>query len=172
MLGMLQQEQQLRIALCGAHHAPATGSSMVNGIPVEDAVDQLQLELHMVQSRLRLDATSVYGHNFESYEDTLKWVMAHCSADDWQYVMDIPALYSLVRPDGTAYDTLLEEESNSCKAGYAYSAQARLPLSFKTKVLGIFGGENFARNKNPFADVDVYSKWVSKGTQRGFWDQG
>jgi hypothetical protein len=74
--------------------------------------------------------------------------------------MDMPALYSLVRPDGPVYDTLLEEESNSSKAGYASSAQARLAFSFKTKVPGIFGGEKFARNGHPLYAVDVYSKWV------------
>jgi hypothetical protein len=101
ILGRIQQEHQSIISSCGgAHRAPPTGSSMVNGIPVEDAVVQLQLDLQIVKSRLRSDATSVYGHTFESYEDTLKLVVVHCSADDCQYVMDIPALYSLVRTDG------------------------------------------------------------------------
>jgi hypothetical protein len=61
---------------------------MVNGIPVEDAVEQLQLQLQlqlqMVQSNLRLDAASVAGHVFESYEDTYQWVVANCSPKDWQ----------------------------------------------------------------------------------------
>jgi hypothetical protein len=111
-----------------------------------------------------LDTTSIAGHTFESCEDALQWVVAHCSADDWQYIMDMPALYSLVMLDGPVYDTLLEEESNSSKSGYAYSAQARLTFSFKIKVPGIFGGEKFARNGHPFSAVDVYSKWLSKGT--------
>jgi hypothetical protein len=73
---------------------------MANGVPVEDAVEQLQLQLQMVQSHLRSDAASVAGHVFESHEDTYQWVVANCSPEDWQYVMDMPALYSLVRPDG------------------------------------------------------------------------
>jgi hypothetical protein len=169
MLGMIHQEQQSHIASCG--EAQGLQWSMVNGIPVEDAVAHLQLELQMIQSWLRSDAASVAGHTFESYEDTFKWVVAHCSADDWKHVMDMPSLYSDVRPDGPVYDTLLVEESNSSNAGYASSAQARLALSFKTKVPGIFGGEKFGRNEHPFAAADLYDKWVSKDTQKGFWDQ-
>jgi hypothetical protein len=56
---------------------------MVNGVPVEDAVVQLHLEIQVVQFRLRLDYASIVGHMFESYEDTLVWVIAHCSPDDW-----------------------------------------------------------------------------------------
>jgi hypothetical protein len=102
---------------------------MANGVPVEDVVEQLQLQLQMVQSRLRSDAASVAGHVFESYEDTFQWVVDNCSPEDWQYVMDMPALYSVVRPNGQEYDVMLTEESNSSKAGYASSAQARLSLS-------------------------------------------
>jgi hypothetical protein len=171
MIGMLQQEQQSHIASCGgAQQAPVTGSSMVNVISVEDALAQLQLELQMVQTRLRSDTTSVAGHNFEYYEDTFTWVVAHYSTDNLQYVMDMPALYSLVRPDGSVYDTFLEEESNASKAGCASCAQARLAFSFKTKFQGIFGEEKFPRNGHTFADVDVYSKWVSKDMQRRFRD--
>jgi hypothetical protein len=68
---------------------------------------------------------------FESYEDTYQWVVANCSPEDWQYIMDMPALYNLVRPDGQQYDMILTEESNSSKAADASSAQARLSLSFK-----------------------------------------
>jgi hypothetical protein len=52
---------------------------MVNGVPVEDAVEQLYLQLQMVQSRLRSDSASVAGHVFESYEDTCQWVVANSS---------------------------------------------------------------------------------------------
>jgi hypothetical protein len=134
-------------------------------------VEQLQLELQVVQSRLRSDAASIGGHVFESYEDTFKWVVANCSPEDWQYVMDLPALYSLVRPDGQGYRVLLEEESNSSKAGYASSTQARLALSFKTKVPGIFGADKLAKNGHPFAAIDEYSKWESTGIKKGFRDQ-
>jgi hypothetical protein len=49
MLVALQQEQRSHIAsFGGTHQVTATSSSMVNGIPVEDVVAQLQLELQMV----------------------------------------------------------------------------------------------------------------------------
>jgi hypothetical protein len=47
--------------------------------------------------------------------------------------MDMPALYSLVSPDGQGYRVFLEEEYTSSKAWYASSTQTRLALSFKTK---------------------------------------
>jgi hypothetical protein len=75
-------------------------SDRVNGIPLEDAVEQLQLQPQIVQSHLRSDADSVAGRLCESYEDAYQWVVAHCSPEDWQYVMDMPALYSMVRPEG------------------------------------------------------------------------
>jgi hypothetical protein len=80
-------------------------------------------------------------------------------------------LYSLVRPDGHIYDTLMEEEYNCSKAGYESSTQARLALSFKTKVPGIFGGDKVARNGHPFADIDSYDKWFSTGLKKCFHDQ-
>jgi hypothetical protein len=116
--------------------SPGRGPVMVNGAPVEDAVAQLQLEIQVVESCLRLDSGSIVGHVFESYEDTLAQVVAHCSPEDWQYVMDMPALYSLIHLDGQHHDVMLQEESNSSKSGYASSAQARLSLSFKMKVPG------------------------------------
>jgi hypothetical protein len=66
---------------------------------------------------------------------------------------------------------MLTEESNSRKAGYASSAQARLSLSFKTKVPGIFGADLSARNGHPFSAISEYSKWESTGIKRGFRDQ-
>jgi hypothetical protein len=73
---------------------------MVHGVHVEDDVEHLQLELQVVQSRLRSDDAFIVGHVFESYEDTLESVVDNGNTEDWQYVMDIPALYSLVHPDG------------------------------------------------------------------------
>jgi hypothetical protein len=172
MLGQIRQDHQAHIASCGGvWEAPDPCTSRANGIPVEDAVVQLQLELQMVQSQLRSDAASVARRTFESYEDSLKWMVAHCSLDDWQYVMDMPALYSLVRPDGQVCDTLLEEESNFNKAGYASPTQVRLALSIKTKVPGILGGGGVTRNGHPFAVVDVCDNCVSTGTHKLFWDQ-
>jgi hypothetical protein len=131
----------------------------------------LQLEVQVVESRLGSESSFIGGQGGESYEDTLKWVVINCSPEDWQYVMDMPALYSLVRPDGQIHDTLLEEESNSSRAGHASSTQDRLALSFKTKVPGIFGGQKVAKNGHPFAAIDSYDKWISTGLKRGFNDQ-
>jgi hypothetical protein len=69
---------------------------MVNDVPVKDAVAQLQLQIQVVQSCLRSDSTSFEGHVFEFYDDTLAWVMAQCIPEDWQYVMEMMALYSLI----------------------------------------------------------------------------
>jgi hypothetical protein len=74
---------------------------------LEDAFEQLQLQLQVVQYRLRSDAASVAGHVFESYDDTYKWVVANYSPEDWQYFMDMPALYSLVRIEGQHHDMIL-----------------------------------------------------------------
>jgi hypothetical protein len=130
---------------------------------MEEAVMQLQLELQVVQSRLRYDIATISGQVFESYEDTLNWVVANSGL---QYIMDMPALYSLVRPNGQGYIMLLEEESNSNKAGYSSSTQARLAMSFETKVPGIFGGEKLSKNGHPFAVIDGYDKWVSISLKR------
>jgi hypothetical protein len=136
LLKQMQQEQQQ--TQLSASTLPEPGQSdlepvTATGIPVEDAVEQLQLlQLHMVQSRLRSDGASVAGHVFESYEDTYQWVVANCSSEDWQYV-------SLVRPEGQHHDVMLTEEYNSSKAGCASSSHACLSLSFKTKVSGFCG---------------------------------
>jgi hypothetical protein len=55
---------------------------LVNGIPAEDAVVQLQLELQVVQSQLGYYSASIRGYIFESYEDTLNWMVANCSPED------------------------------------------------------------------------------------------
>jgi hypothetical protein len=149
---------------------PGSGPLMVNDVSVEDAVEQLQLQLQVqvVQSRLRYESASITGHVFESYEDTLQWVAAHCSPEDWQYVMEIPALYSLVRPDGQHHDVMLQDEYNSRKSGYASSTQARLSLSFKMKVPTFFWADRSAKNGNSFSVILDYSKWESTGIRKGF----
>jgi hypothetical protein len=83
------------------------GPVMVNDLPVEDAVAQLQLKIQVVQSRLISDSASIAGHLLESFEDTLAGVVAHCSPEDWQYGMDMRALYSLIRSDGQKHDVML-----------------------------------------------------------------
>jgi hypothetical protein len=97
--------------------------------------------------------------------------VTNCSPADWQYFLDMPALYSLVRPDGQIHDTFLKEESKSSRAGYASFNQAMLALSFKTKVPGIFGGQKVAKNGHPFAAIDSYDKWIYTIPKRGFRDQ-
>jgi hypothetical protein len=62
---------------------------------------------------------------------------------------------------------MLTEESNSSKAGYASSVQARFSLSFKTKVRGIFADRS-AKNRHNFADISEYIKWESTGIKKGF----
>jgi hypothetical protein len=79
---------------------PSPNLMMPQGVPIEDTVLQLQIEFKVVQFRLRSNTACVGGYNFESYEDTLKSVTANCSAEDCEYVIDMPAVYSLVRPDG------------------------------------------------------------------------
>jgi hypothetical protein len=101
----------------------------------------------------------------------LKWIADNCSAEDWQYAMDMPALYILVRPAGKYYQVLLEEKSHSSKAGYASSTQSRLALSFKTKVHGMYGSDRTKISGHPLNDIDQYDKWVSNGTRQGFIDQ-
>jgi hypothetical protein len=174
---LLNQEQQdvqqhnLRVPNNAVLPEPSPTLMMPQGVPIEDAVLQLKIELQVVQSRLRSDAVCVGEHTFESYEDTLTWVTANCSAEDWQYVMDMPALYSLVRPYGQAYDVLLQEKSYSRRAGFALSNQARLDLSFKTKVPGIFGADKAAKNGHLFAAIDTYDKWIYLGIRQGFRDE-
>jgi hypothetical protein len=85
--------------------------------------------------------------------------------------MDMPALYSLVRPDGQEYDVILQEQYHSSRAGFASSTKARLDLSFKTKVPGIFGADKAAKNGHPFATIDTYYKWVSLRIRKGFRDK-
>jgi hypothetical protein len=98
-------------------------------------------------------------------------MVAHCSPEDWKYVMDMLALYSLIRPDGHKHDFMLQEESNSSKAGYASSAQSRLSLSFNMKVPVIFGADRSAKNGHPFSAISDFSKWESTGIKKGFEDQ-
>jgi hypothetical protein len=48
------------------------GPMIVDVVPVEDAVAQLQLEIQVVQPRLRSDSAPIVGHVFESYEEILE----------------------------------------------------------------------------------------------------
>jgi hypothetical protein len=104
LLNQMQQEMQQHNLMAPHLNGPGPSSSepiMVDIFPVEDEVEHLQLQLQMVRSRIRSDAASVAGHVFESYQ----CVVANCSPEDWQDGMDMPILYSLVRPDGQEDDT-------------------------------------------------------------------
>jgi hypothetical protein len=92
------------------------------------------------------------------------------SPEDWQYVMDMPSLYSLVRPDGQGCRVLLEEESNSSKDVYASATQARWALCFNTKSPGFFDANKVAKHEHPFAAIGDYSKWKSTGLKKSFRD--
>jgi hypothetical protein len=85
-------------------------------------------------------------------------VVAHCSPEDWQYVMDMAVLYSLIWPDGQQHYVMFQEESNSSKDEYASSAQAWLPPSFIMKVPGILGADRSANNGHPFSAISEFSK--------------
>jgi hypothetical protein len=60
----------------------------------------MRRELYVFASRIKSEAVTIGGITFESYDDTLKWVSQYCHKDDLKYVMDMPALYSLVKIDG------------------------------------------------------------------------
>jgi hypothetical protein len=153
MLNQVKQDlRQHKFSSGGLRPAGSTHSAyiMEHEVPVEDAVNQLKIELQLVQLRLRSDATSIGVHVFESYKDTLKWMVSNWIPEDWQYAMNFPALYSLVMPYGQGYQVLLEEEYNSSKSRDASSTQARLASSSKTKVPGIFGADKLSKNGHPF----------------------
>jgi glucose dehydrogenase len=110
----------------------------VDGLPIEYYVRQMRRELYVFASRIKSEALTIGGITFESYDDTLKWVYQYCHKDDCKYVMDMPALYSVVKTDGQGHKALLEEQANSTKAGYALDKQARLSLSFQSKIPEFF----------------------------------
>jgi hypothetical protein len=66
------QQHNLKVPNNAMLPEPSPNLMIPQGVPIEDAVLQLQIELQVVQSRLRSDAACVGGHTFESYEDTLE----------------------------------------------------------------------------------------------------
>jgi hypothetical protein len=62
---------------------------LVHGVPIEVAELQLQIELQVVQSRMRSDTDSISrgGGTFESYKHALNWVTSNFHPEDWQYVL-------------------------------------------------------------------------------------
>jgi hypothetical protein len=98
----------------------------------------MRRELDVFASRIKSEAVTIGGITFESYDDTLTWVSQYCRKDDWKYVMDMPDMYSLAKTDGQGHKALLGEQANSTKSGYASAKQARLSLSFQSKIPGFF----------------------------------
>jgi hypothetical protein len=82
--------------------------------------------------------------------------------------MDMPALYRLVNTDGQGHTALLEEQVNSTKAGYASAKQARLSLSFQSKIPEFFGPVKTNNIDHPFGEVVTYDKWRSSRSKLGF----
>jgi hypothetical protein len=85
---------------------PSEGAQ-VDGLPMEDYVQQMRRELDVFASSIKSETVIIGGITFESYDDTLKWVSQYCHKDDWKYVMDMPALYSLAKTDGQGHTALL-----------------------------------------------------------------
>jgi hypothetical protein len=119
-------------------------------------------------SRIKIKAVTIGGITFESYYDTLKWVSQYYHKDDWKYVMDMPALYSLVKTYGQGHKALSEEQANSTKVVHASAQQARLSLSFQSKIPEIFGPGKNNKTDHPFLEVATYDKWCSSGSKLGF----
>jgi hypothetical protein len=61
LLNQIQQEQKRNVMIpnLDRQNPPGNAPLMAYGVPVEDAVEQLQLQLQMVQSRLGSDGASV-----------------------------------------------------------------------------------------------------------------
>jgi hypothetical protein len=83
-----QTQQEFRQHNLASQRLPGGGGPVMvpvmgNGVPVEDAAAQLQLEIQVVQSCLRSDSASISGHGFAYYDDTLAWVVVHCIPEDW-----------------------------------------------------------------------------------------
>jgi hypothetical protein len=76
------QQHKLKVPNNAVLPEPSPNLMMPQGVTIEDAVFQLQIELQVLQSRLWSDTVCVGGYTFESYEDTLKWATANCSAED------------------------------------------------------------------------------------------
>jgi hypothetical protein len=166
LLGHMQREVQVNIDT-SVLPGPTQGIH-VDGLPIEDYVRQMRRELYVFASRIKSEAVTIGGITFESHDGTLKWVSQNCHKDDWKHVMDMPALYSLVKTDGQGHKVLLEEQANSTKVGYASAKQARLSLYFQSKIPEIFGPGQMNRTDHPFGEVATYDKWLSSRSKLGF----
>jgi hypothetical protein len=166
LLGHMQREVQVNM---GTSVLPGPNEGVqVDGLPIEYYVRKMQRELDVFASRIKSKAVTIGGITFESYDDTFKWVSQYCHEDDWKYVMDMPALYSLVKTDVQGHKALLEEQINSTKAGYASAKQARLSLSFQSKIPDFFGSGRANKTDHQFGEVSTYDKCRSSGSKFGF----
>jgi hypothetical protein len=166
LLVHMQREVQVNI---GTSVLPGPNEGVqINGLPIEDYVRQMRRELDVFASRIKSEAVTIGGIIFESCDDTLKWVSQYFHKDDWKYVMDIPALYSLVKTYGQCHKALLEEQANSTEAEYASTKQARLSLSFQSKIPDFSGPGRVNKTYHPFGEVTTYEKWRSSGSKLGF----
>jgi hypothetical protein len=166
LLGRLQREVQ---ANAGSGTLPAgrhdDNAMMCDGLLIAYYVTHMRRELDAAGARIKSESVTIGGVTLESYDDTLKWVTNHCHKDDWKYVMDMSALYSLVKTDGNNLKALLEEQSHSSKDGYASSKQARLSLLFQCKIPEVFGPGKANKTDHIFGGVATYSKWRSTGNK-------
>jgi hypothetical protein len=106
LLGRLQIDVQAN-AVSSVFPVPVpSGSVLISGQHIEDYVLQMRKELDVFSSRIKNESVTIDGVTFESYDGTLRWVDTHCHKDDWNYVMDVPALYSLVKTDGQGHKNL------------------------------------------------------------------
>jgi hypothetical protein len=145
LLGHIQREVQGNVGT-SVLHGPSEGAQ-VDGLPMEDYVRHMRQELDVFDSRIK--AVTIGGITFESYDDTLKWVSQYCHKDDWKYVMDMPALYSLVKTDGLG------------------KASSRVTV-FSVQDSWFFSAKKTNKTDHWYREVATYDKWRSSGYKLGF----
>jgi hypothetical protein len=148
LMGHIQREVQGGVGTSVLHGPSAC--AQVDGLRIEDYVRHMRRELDVFASRIKSEAVTIGEITFESCNDTLKWVSQYSQKDESKYVMDMPDMYSLVKTDGQGHKALLEEQANSTKAGYASEKQARLSLSFQSKIPDFFGPGKTNKTDHPF----------------------
>jgi hypothetical protein len=157
-LDHLQNEVQANAGSSSLPLPCSSGFPMIRGKPIAYYVLQMRKESDVFSSRIKSESMTIGGVTFESYYDTMQWVTAHCHKDEWKYVMDMHALYTLVKTGGQGYKSLLEEQSNSTEAGYASAKKARLSLSFQCNIPKVFGPGKYNKTDYHFGDVATYEK--------------
>jgi hypothetical protein len=80
LLGHMQREVQVNT---GTSVLPGPNEGVqVDGLPIEDYVKQMRMELYVFASRIKSEAVTIGGITFESYDGTLKWVSQYSHKDD------------------------------------------------------------------------------------------